>query len=327
MVELVARQRRSLRWFFEITSAERILLSMAISAELVAFLFAKAFGRVVDWAPFLSGYLAALGFVGIGAYIRSRKGRPRLALALQGIGFFMAFTSACSVLIYTLLPLPHPMVDGFLTQTGLWVGYDWPAFVHTMTGYPAVSRALGHVYHSAIPQMLLTICLLAAYGRSIDLYRFLFVGMVTLIIAVAIWWRWPSVGYVVDLPYSPEVMAENGFRFKVNYGDILTRLLQEGPGRITPAVITGVVGFPSYHTVMALMVTWYCRRTIVFLPILLLNLAMIPATLLHGGHHAIDLLGGLIIFILGLQIANRAIKPEGLSLGPYETSQTSSSRA
>ena len=110
-------------------------------------------------------------------------------------------------------------------------------------------------------------------------------------------------------------MAENGFRFKVNYGELLTRLLQEGPGRITPAVITGVVGFPSYHTVMALMVTWYCRRTILFVPILLVNLAMIPATLLHGGHHLIDLVGGLVVFSIGVQIANRLIKPDGHAVG------------
>lgn len=310
MLELVAPHRPSWRTAFSPTPAERILLVMAIGAQCLAFIFAQAFDRVVDWAPFLSGYIASLGFVAIGAYIRSRKGKPRLALAIQGIGFFTAFTSACSVLIYTLLPLSHPMVDDFLTRTGHWVGYDWLTFVHAMTGYPALSRALGHVYHSAILQMLLTICLLALYGRSTELYRFLFVGMVTLIIAVAIWWRWPSVGYVVVLPYPPEVMAANGFGFKVNYGEILTRMIQEGPGPITPAVITGVVGFPSYHTVMALLVTWYCRRTIVFLPILLVNIAMIPATLLHGGHHLIDVLGGLIVFAIGLQIGNRVIGPE-----------------
>lgn len=310
-MEIVSSERRAWRDLFDLTSAEKVLLGFAIGAEVAAFLLAEALDRIVDWAPFLSGYLAALGFVLIGVYIRRVKAKPRIAMALQGIGFFMAFTSACAVLIYTLLPLPFPMVDPYLTQTGHWVGYDWREFVSTMIAYPAVSRALGYVYHSAIPQMLLTICLLSIYGRSLELYRFLFVGMVTLVIAVAIWWRWPSVGYVGVLPYPPEVMAENGFRFKVNYGELLTRLLQEGPGRITPAVITGVVGFPSYHTVMALMVTWYCRRTILFVPILLVNLAMIPATLLHGGHHLIDLFGGLVVFSIGVQIANRLIKPDG----------------
>lgn len=310
MVELVSAGQRSWRDMFALSLSERILLGVAIGTELLAFLFAKLLDLTVDWAPFLGGYLAAMGFVAIGAYIRHVKEKPRLALGLQGIGFFMAFTSACSVLIYTLLPLPHPMVDSFLTETGHWVGYDWRSFVAGMTEYPAVSRALGYVYQSAIPQIVLTICLLSFYGRSLELHRFIFVGMVTLAIAVAIWWRWPSVGYIGVLPYSPEVMAEMGFRFKVNYGELLTQLLQEGPERITPAVITGVVGFPSYHTVMALMVTWYCRRTVLFLPILMLNLAMIPATLLHGGHHVIDVLGGLIVFVVGVPLTNLVIRPE-----------------
>jgi PAP2 superfamily len=310
VLELVDQISRKWQDAFELSRTERFLLLVVLAAGLVACVTALALQRDVAWPPFLSGFAAAFGMAGIGAYIRGAKEKPRLALGLIGFAIFAGFTAASSIMIFALLPLPFPMVDQALVTSGHWLGYDWQEFVAAMTGYPIASQALGYVYHSALPQILLTICLLAAYGRSLQLYRFLLVGMVTLVVAVAIWWRWPSVGYVGVLPQSPEVLAANGLSFGRDYGGYLTRLLQEGPGRITPEAITGVVGFPSYHMVMACMVAWYCRRTLLFLPLLLLNLAMIPATLLHGGHHLIDLIGGLVVFAAGVWIANRLIRPE-----------------
>ena len=295
---------------FELSQSERFLVAFVLAAELIAISTALFLQRDVDWRPFLTSFAAALGFVVIGAYTRRTMGSPRLALALVGVGIFAAFTAASSVTIFSLLPLSNPMIDDVLTQTGHWVGYDWQKLIAAMTAYPTISRALGYVYHSALPQILLTIGLLAFHGHELPLHRFLLVGMLTLIVAVSIWWVWPSVGYVGVVPLPLDVLAANGMTFGTHYGDFLTRLLQEGPGRITPDSITGVVGFPSYHMVMALMVVWYCQRTFLFVPILLLNIAMIPATLVHGGHHLIDLVGGLAVFALGVWVANRLIKPE-----------------
>lgn len=314
-MELIGQGRRNIMHALQFSPAERFLFALAVVAELLAFASSQLLNRSVDWPPFLSSYLAALGFVIIGAYIRTSKGKPRLALALQGVGLVMAFGSAFSVFIFTLLPLPNPMVDPFLTETGHWFGYDWRAFVATMMDYPVTSRALSYVYQSSLPQMMLTVGLLSYYHRSLALYRFVFVGMLTLVITLGIWWRWPSVGYVGALPYSRDELAEIGFRVGTNYGELLTRLLQEGVEPISVRVVRGVVGFPSYHMVMALMVVWYCRQTFLFLPILVVNLAMIPATLLHGGHHLVDLLGGLVVFGFSVLVANWLIR-EGRIGGP-----------
>lgn len=309
-MDLVNTGQRKWRDAVQVSRAERFLLAFVLVVGLIACALALALNRDVDWPPFVSGFWAAFGLVAIGAYVRGMKAKPRIALALIGTGMFAAFTAASSVLIFSLLPLPNPMVDDALTQTGFWVGYDWQKLMAAMTGYPALSRVLRYVYLSALPQMMLTIFLLSAYDRALSLYRFLLVGMLTLLIAVLIWWIWPSVGYVGTLPFSRDVLVANGFSFGTDYGAYLTRLIKEGPGRITPDAITGVVGFPSYHMIMACMATWYCRRTVLFWPILLVNLAMIPATLVHGGHHLIDLLGGVAVFALGVLIANRMIRPE-----------------
>lgn len=283
-----------------------MILATAGLAVLVAFLLQRS----VNWPPFILGYVASLGFLGIGAYVRGAKATPRLALALVAFGVFAGFTAASSVLIYALLPLPNPMVDDQLTKIGHWMGYDWQALVLAMTRYPTATRVLGMVYQSALPQLALTICLLAVYGRAVALHRFILVGIVTLAICVAVWWAWPSVGYVGTLPLTDAQLAAAGLIYPQDYGAFLTRLLMQGPGYITPEVVTGVVGFPSYHTVMACLVVWYCWRTVLFIPALLVNLAMLLATLVHGGHHLIDVIGGIAVFTLGVWIANRLIRPQ-----------------
>ena len=43
---------------------------------------------------------------------------------------------------------------------------------------------------------------------------------------------------------------------------------------------------------------------------LLFNMAMLVATLVHGGHHLIDVIGGLAVFALGVWLAHRLIRPQ-----------------
>jgi membrane-associated phospholipid phosphatase len=59
---------------------------------------------------------------------------------------------------------------------------------------------------------------------------------------------------------------------------------------------------------MAMIVTWYIRGTVFLVPVLLVNLAMVPATMLHGGHHLVDLLGGVVVFI-GVALATSRLIP------------------
>lgn len=301
-------QRKSWRSAVQLLPAERVLLAIVLASGGAAVLFALTLQRSVSWPPFIVGYVASLGLLAIGAYIRGAKAAQRIALAIVAAATFAGFTAASSVLIYSLLPLPNPMVDDQLTRLGHVFGYDWQALVLAMTAYPSITRALGFVYQSALPQLLLTICVLAAHGRALALHRFLLVGMLTLAVCVAVWWVWPSVGYVGRLPLSDAEMASAGLIYPQDYGAVLTELLQHGLDRITPEVITGVVGFPSYHTVMACLVVFYLWRTVLFVPAVLVNIAMLLATLVHGGHHLIDVVGGLVVFALGIPLAHRLIQ-------------------
>lgn len=291
-------------------AAERLMLIFIAFVGLLAVALALTMQRQVNWPPFLGGYAATLALAMIGGYVRHMKSAPRVGLALVGAGIFSGFTAVSSIFIFALFPLANPLIDPWLLTIDAALGYHWPGLIAWLADHPALAQALGYVYHSSLAQILLTIILLAALSRTLDLHRFLLVGIVTLILAVAIWWTVPSIGPSAFQQIPEAHRLATGLYYSPAYGELLRSLVEVGPRQISPEVVTGVVAFPSYHMIMALMVVWFTRGTLAFLPAALVNTAMIPATLSHGGHHLVDLFGGLAVFALGVWIANRLIRPE-----------------
>ncbi|MFN3577582.1 MAG: phosphatase PAP2 family protein [Tabrizicola sp.] len=287
---------------------EARLLRFTALVGALAVALALAMDRSVNWPPFLAGYAATLGLAAIGGYVRQTKDAPRIALALVGAAIFTGFTAVSSIFIFALFPLPNPLIDPALIEADAALGYHWPTVVARLADYPWLAWLLGWIYHTSLVQIFLTIVLLAALSRPTELHRFLLVGMLTLILAVAIWWIVPSVGPSAFHSIPEAHLRATGLYFNPAYGQHLLKLIEVGPGRISPEVITGVVAFPSYHMIMALMVVWFTRATPAFLPALAVNTAMVPATLTHGGHHLVDLFAGLAVFAIGVWMANRLIR-------------------
>ena len=93
----------------------------------------------------------------------------------------------------------------------------------------------------------------------------------------------------------------------LHYGRELVKLLHNGPGYITPTDIRGLIAFPSYHAVLAMLMVWYAR-TISYLrwPILVLNLVVLASAPVQGGHHLIDIFGGCAVTVLAILVVRAA---------------------
>lgn len=292
---------------FRLLPAEAWMMSGISAIGVLAVLITIVLQRDVNWPPFLAGFAGTIGLAAIGAYVRQTKGAPRIALALVGTAIFSAFTAVSAVFIFALFPLSNSLIDPMLIQVDALLGYHWPSLVAWLATVPRIAAALGYVYHSSLAQMLVTILILAALSREAALHRFLLAGIISLVLAVAIWWIVPSVGPSAFQQIPESDRLATGLYFSPAYGEYLLHLVNTGPGRISPEVVTGVVAFPSYHMVMALLVVWYTRGTLAFWPACLINAAMVPATLSHGGHHLVDLVGGVLVFAVAAWLASRLI--------------------
>jgi membrane-associated phospholipid phosphatase len=79
-------------------------------------------------------------------------------------------------------------------------------------------------------------------------------------------------------------------------------LLHSGPGLIVPDMLHGsLIGFPSYHCELALLVGWHAwELKSLRWPLVLLNAIIIVSTPSQGGHHLMDVLGAVLVTALAL---------------------------
>ena len=260
----------------------------------------------LDAGAFLClGVLAALLLMGAQFY-RTARPDPRLCAMLFGTGFLCIFSCEASVLNYLLLTKAGARIDILLAGWDRALGFDWPLAMRWMAHHPRLNALCFIAYSSMLPQVALSVIVLAAI--EVDrVYRACMALALSALICIAIWAFVPSFGAfsVYPLPDAHAVLALDS-----NYARELVRLLHDGPGLISPRDAKGLIGFPSYHAAMALLVAWYLRD-VKFLrwPVLALNLAVLSATPVQGGHHLIDVLAAFPVAALSITLASAAKRP------------------
>ena len=89
------------------------------------------------------------------------------------------------------------------------------------------------------------------------------------------------------------------------FGDVIA-LLKSGHRTISPDLFTGFISFPSYHAASCLLFVWAVwPLKVLRLPVLTLNAVMFAATLTVGGHYLVDLIAGLIVAAVCLQLPRK----------------------
>jgi hypothetical protein len=288
-----------------------------IAAAMVAVLLTADLGLIlikaqpVDWAGYAPMLLTGAGAIALGLAYRRLQRSEEIAMTAMAAGLFILFTTSASVLYYLLLPVGALRLDPLLLQIDGWLGFSWPDFVNWSATIPGLGWGLGYVYLSSLVQLTLVIMLLGFSGRREHLHQFLLTGLVGTLVTIAIWFAAPSMGPSVLQDIPPDVVERLNLVVGPAYGAELQSLAQNGSEIISPRKVLGLIAFPSFHTVMACMVVWFAAALRPVFPIaLLINVAMIPAILIHGGHHLIDVIGGFAVFAVALILARQMLAGE-----------------
>lgn len=301
------------RWF---AGPELFLITLIAATGAVALILSVLFAQAVAWNAFLISFAPSAGLILLGAYVRSAKNMPRAAVCAIATGIYIGFSGVITILIYLRFPITVPLLDADLMRLDAQIfGYDWQGFTTAIAAYPVIGRAIGWVYGSSLMQLFAVIFMLGYLGRSVALYRVLITGTVSLLLAVAFWWLWPSLGPSAYVTLPAETERALGLIHGQEAGARLRDMAQNGNAVITPQIIMGTIAFPSYHTVMACLAVCFVAGTVIFWPMLLINIAMLPAILSHGGHHFSDVLGGLLTFALAygfarLMVPGKSARPD-----------------
>jgi hypothetical protein len=287
--------------------AECALVSFIFAISLLCMLYVKVRHQAVDWRDFLPDISVALELILVGIFIRKSKYLPRLATCIIAFGLTVCFLVACGILTMTILPFANPMVVRELLLADAAIGFSWVDSVNYLAGFPRFGIALHFVYLSILPQVAFVIVLLAFLRRDLQLHRFLTVFFLSMTATSAVWWLFPSVGPAAYGMVTEAVQQKILLVANAEYGAKMWRYATQGNLIISKSEMAGVIAFPSMHIVMTCMAVWFSWRTWAFVPLLGLNLAMPVATVLQGGHHVMDIFGGILVFGACVFCANQLI--------------------
>lgn len=218
--------------------------------------------------------------------------------------FLLAFTVAAAVLHDFGATLARPFVDAQLAASERALGFDWRAHVAFLGAHPGLARALALAYHSSGPQVALVVIVLSAGRRLGRLWLYARLFAATLLVVVAMSSLVPAEG-----PYAfyamPEVAAAPRLESVGGTWHLASLAQLRGGGPITLALedIRGLATFPSFHVCLAMLTAWALLPVPLLGPLaVLLNLAVIVATVGAGGHYFPDLVAGALLGAAALAI-------------------------
>ncbi len=287
---------------------QRILFALAGGVVLIDIAWWLLGHFQVDIAAYAKLGTMSLGLLVGGIYYQTRRNEPALAAMMLGASFLVLFSAAASVLNYFLLTVAGPRIDDVLVAWDQALGFDWYTTMVAMADHPLLNGAFFRIYNMVLPEIALVLVALAWTGHTQNVYRYCLALGAGALIAIGIWALMPSLGAKSLYTLPPDVASRLTLSVTGDYGKALVALLHNGPGYITPSDLRGLIAFPSYHGVLALIVAYYAwpLRTVRW-PLLILNLVVIICSPIQGGHHMVDMLASFPVTALALFIAGERV--------------------
>lgn len=296
---------------FELKAAERVTYGVAISIILVNLAMIVFKDALIDWQAYAGMLATTLFLFAGGAFYRMSGRSDQIATALICTSAFMMVTSALSAFNYLLMPLSGDLIDPYLAKWDAMLGFHWPSVMEFAAGYPTISAILKMCYNTTIPQLTVLVVILSLFGITRDLHIMLLTVVITATTIICFWSFFPSSATPNIYPIPKDIEAILAPVVDQRYAEELFDIIKNGPGLITPYEIRGTISFPSYHTTLALIAMAAARNIRYLYPFfLVLNLLILPATIIHGGHYLFDIMAGIALFAFGHYVARKVVLGE-----------------
>jgi membrane-associated phospholipid phosphatase len=271
----------------------QILMGIVLTIAAIDCVWAMVGRFDVDYSSYAKLALLSAALWLVSLYYGRFRDAPGIAAMLYGSAFLIVLSAGLSVLNYFLLTVAGPRIDPQLARLDAAIGINWPAMMAAVSTHPLVNIILRTAYSSVLPQVALLIIGLGWRNNVAAINAFCLALAMSAAVTIAFWTAFPSFGAfsVYELPM--DVAQRVGPELDAHYARELVRLLVTGPGPISPSELKGLIGFPSFHAAMAVLVVLYGRS----LPyacwaFLIWNLIVLVATPVHGGHFVVDVIAG-----------------------------------
>ncbi len=254
-----------------------VLLTVALLATTTALMLIQGISfpfRDALWPAALSGAFACAAY-----FCKPQPGR----LLFKALAVLLAYTTIYPVAMYVVATTGAPFADEALNRWDFGIA---PWAFRNAEHFPLFGALLLGAYNSAIPQMIILILFLSGTKEQGRLDALILRFILGTLITLVLFFFWPARGTVdCGLP-TPE-----------DYQPILTTLdqLRAGVSTISCQGSLGLITFPSFHAIWAVLLIAAFYRHALFLPMLIINGLMLWSTMTVGMHYSGDVIVALLI--------------------------------
>jgi hypothetical protein len=278
------------------------LVILAVAALTATWMYVA--GLALDAASAIVPMLSCAGLELLATFYSTRRLEPRFAVILSGLAQIIAFSACAGLLSYAAAATGGPLWDGTLYALDRSLGLDWLAYLHFLNDRPRLGFVLSLSYQSLMAQLILVIIVLG-FGGWLGAVRefvvaFTVAGLATVLLSALM----PAVAMFVHLGLRPDDFPGlNPAAAYVHFAHLSG--LRNGMLRsISLDQIEGIITFPSFHAALGvLFIRYFWISPLTRWPGLALNVMLIAATPIDGGHYFVDVGAGALIAIAAIAIA------------------------
>ncbi len=230
-------------------------------------------------------------FLGAAAWYFRRRGIENFDTVLTALQHVCLFTFCYSPMMYALATLDRPLIDDLLVRFDASVGIHLPSLVAWSHAHPELESHLQWIYDSMLLQTPLVFIVLGFSGQQRAIRQFVLHFMLGTWVCAIMFALFPAAGPFVAYGYDMDPT-------QTRYLQHLNELREGVRTIVTWKKAEGLITFPSFHTIWAIILFWAVRRQKWLLGIsLIFNAIVIASTLTTGWHYGADVLSGIFVSI------------------------------
>ena len=292
---------------------------------LLIAIASAAFGAglmLTDFRVEPSGYVAVVmiaavyGMFGYYNATSPQRQNPRIAFPLTALAQIIATIALLTSLSYIATSANFPLVDEKLLAFDRALGFEFSSYLNFVNDRPWLVALFAKSYAAINWELLVVVVALPFAGYYRRVGEFICAFALALIVTICVSTLLPAIGAygVLGLSSSqfPNIILEG---YPVGYADTLrfAPLLRDGTLRTMDIFhLAGVLTFPSFHAVSAVLYLWAFWPIRLARPFnLVCNGAMLASTPVGGGHFLVDIIAGIGLAVASIYAARRI----GLALG------------
>ncbi|MEM7302070.1 MAG: phosphatase PAP2 family protein [Pseudomonadota bacterium] len=281
----------------------KLCLSITVAMGLIAYGWAAiiGFGYPI-WKDYVfSGILFSV-FASVAMFYTHVRRDPKIAGPCWAIATFVFYMPFAIMYSYAIQTLNFPLADPLFVKWDAALGFHWLEWAKWYASFPQwFSEWSSFIYASSAKTMFATAAFLIVTGRHKQLDEFVLLFLLTSTITSTISGFLPGenayeyfkVSGELDAALSPVV----GQGYMTDFYAIRDGSLQS----LKVVDVQGLVAFPSFHTILSLVLIYVMRGSGIFFVISLIWNALIIATVpFDGAHYLTDMLSGVLVAIVAI---------------------------